>query len=523
MLARNVSRQKELALRAALGAGRARLLQQLLTESLLLALAGGVAGLLLASATAPLLASVLATHFRIPRLEATHTDAWVLGFTGIVSLATVLLFGGVHAQAAGSRDLQEALRASTHSATAHVRSTRLRRLLVLTEMAVALVLLAGAGVLLRSLFVLYATSPGFSAERVLAVDVFMPKRVYGEASTRFQYLQQALERVAMMPEVQSAAFVSDLPLGGSSDHMAFHIVGRPDPTTGRPFNADFSLVSAGYFRTMSIPIRAGREFTSRDTASTPRVIVINESAARRYWPDENPIGKQITLRADRYNQATGTAADLMTIVGIVGDVRQRELGIAPEVEIFLCNVQPGPGWPWTTLVARTSVDPSVAAGRIKSAIESVDRGVPIRRVETLEAILGATLAQPRVYASLLGVFASLALLLAAVGLYGVMSYTVSQRTHEMGIRIALGAERSDVIRLVLRQALGLALLGTAIGLAGALAVARLLTHLIPTAQPTNPLTLAAVSALLLAAAFIASYAPARRGSRVDPISAIRHS
>ena len=190
----------------------------------------------------------------------------MLGFTGIVSLATVLLFGGVHAQAAGSRDLQDALRASTRSATEHVGSTRLRRLLVLTEIAVALVLLAGAGALLRSLFVLYGTPPGFSTERVLAVNVFMPKRIYSDATTRSLYLQQALGRVTTLPEVQSAAFVSDLPLGGGSDHMSFHIVGRPDPTVGRPFNADFSLVSAGYFGTMSIPIRTGREFNGRDVA-----------------------------------------------------------------------------------------------------------------------------------------------------------------------------------------------------------------------------------------------------------------
>ena len=227
------------------------------------------------------------------------------------------------------------------------------------------------------------------------------------------------------------------------------------------------------------------------------------------------------MGADRYTPASGKTVDPITIVGVVGDVRQQALGIAPEAEIFLCNLQPGPGWPWTTLVARTSVDPSIVAGRIRSAVESVDRGVPIQRVQTLDEIMGASLAQPRVYASLLAIFAALALLLAAVGLYGVVSYTVSQRTHEMGIRMALGAERRDVIRLVLRQALGLALLGTAIGLAGAIAVARLLTSLIPTAQPTDPLTLAAVSALLLAAAFLASYAPARRGSRVDPMIAVR--
>ena len=299
--------------------------------------------------------------------------------------------------------------------------------------------------------------------------------------------------------------------------MGFHIIGRADPPPSeRPFNADFNLVSAGYFRTLSIPIRAGRAFTDRDTASAPRVVVINETAARRYWPAADAIGAQITFRGD-------SNAVPMTVVGIAGDVRQEALGVLPLPEIFLNDIQPGPGWPWMTLVARTTADPAAAAGAIRSAVAAVDRGVPLRRTHTLDEVMGATLAQPRVYASLLGIFAALALLLAAVGLYGVMSYTVTQRTHEMGIRMALGAARSDVIRIVLRQALTLTVLGTAVGLAGALAVARLLPLLIPTAQPTDPLTLGAVSALLLTAAFAASYAPAYRGSRVDPMIAVRDS
>jgi putative ABC transport system permease protein len=515
MLVRNVSRQKELAMRAALGAGRWRLLQQLLTESLVLAIAGGMVGLLLASATAPLLANVLAAHFPIPRVEATRTDVWVMAFTGLVSLLTVLVFGGVHAHTAGSRDLQESLRTSTRSGTEHVAATRIRRLLVLTEIALALILLAGAGALLKSLLVLYGTSPGFSTERVLAVDVFMPQRITKDDAPRIAFLRQVVDRVTAIPQVQSAAFVTDLPLGGGFDHLSFHIIGRPDPPPAEPrFNANVNPISADYFRTLSIPILAGREFTERDTDTTPRVIVINEATARRYWPGEDPIGKQITIG----NQSTP-----LTIVGVVGDVRQQQLGVLPVPEIFVCSQQPSVDWPWRTLVVRTRVDPAAVAPQVRRAVESVDRGLPILRLRTLDEVMGASLAEPRVYASLLGIFAALALLLAAVGLYGVMSYTVSQRTHEMGIRMALGAGRGDVIRLVLRQALGLALIGTTIGLVGAIAVAKVLTTLIPTAKPTDPLTLAAVSALLLASAFLAGYGPARRGSRVDPMIAVRES
>ncbi len=267
---------------------------------------------------------------------------------------------------------------------------------------------------------------------------------------------------------------------------------------------------------MGIPVSAGREFSPQDSASAPGVIVINETAARTFWPDGGPIEKQIVLPTE------GDKSVTLTVVGVTGDVRQSGLGSAPQPEIFLSYAQPGPDWPWLVLVARTARDPVTLADAIRKAAQSVDRNVPISHVRTMDDILSGTLAQPRVYTLLLGFFAALALALAAVGLYGVVSYTVTQRTHEMGIRMALGAERGDVVRLVLRQGLSLTLIGTAIGLAGALALTQLLTKNIPGLQPGEPITLSAVAVLLIGVALLASYLPARRGSQVDPVVTLRY-
>jgi putative ABC transport system permease protein len=533
LLARNVSRQKELAMRVALGAGRLRLLQQLMTESLVLALTGGALGVLIATWTAPVLAALLAKNFLIARLEQTRTDVWVLAFAFVVSLATVLLFGAVHAQGAASTiDLQESLRASGRAASEGARGTRLRRILVISEVAMALVLLAGAGSLLRSLLVMGSTAPGLATDHVLTAELSLPKSKLTNTPVRLRFFQDLLARIATLPQARSAALVSDLPLSGSWYERSFRIIGtgrsggsegslRPGPDAA--LRANVNIASAGYFQTLGIPVTAGRELTAQDTANTPRVAVINETAARRFWPGEDPVGAQIVLEGESAAAgASPSAPQAITVVGVTGDVRQMGLGRAVHPEIFLSYMQQtGRARSWLTLVVRTTTDPAAAAVSIKSLAQSVDRDVPVTAMHTLDEVLNGSLAPPRVYTSLLGTFATLALLLAAVGLYGVMSYTVSQRTHEMGIRMALGAGRGDVIRLVLRQALGLVLIGTAIGLAGALAAARLLTHLVPAAQPSDPLTLAAVSAVLIAAACLASYAPARRGSRVDPMIAVR--
>lgn len=515
MSARSASRQRELAVRMAVGAGRRRLAQLLLTESTLLALAGGMLGLLLASWGTRLLIALLAEDFPIPRLAEAHTDGRVLGFTLALALATGILFGAALAVPAASPDLREGLREASRTASGGARGRRARGTLVIAETALALLLLAGAGVLLKSLLALRNTAPGFSTRNLLAIDFRLPKHRLYQATERNLFFDRLLARVGALPGARAAALVADLPLGGGWDSLGFHIPGRPDPAPGKMFSASFNIVSPGYFRTMEIPVRTGREFTAHDTASAPGVIVVNECAARELWPGGNPLGQQIDLPQDQNESST------LTVVGVVGDVRQRALGKLPEPEIFLDYAQPGPTWPWLFLVVRTKVDARPLAGAVRGLAHSIDRDVAVRQVRTMDEVLAGTLAQPRVYTLLLGFFAALALLLAAVGLYGVVSYAVTQRTHEMGIRMALGASRGDIVRLVLRQGLGLALTGSAIGLGGALAVARILTRLLPGVQPGDPLTLSAVAALLLAVAAVASYLPARRGSHVDPVVTLR--
>ncbi len=511
MLARNAQRERELAIRTAMGAGRRRIIQQLLTESLVLSLAGGVLGLMLASWGTRVLVLLLSSTAPIPRIEATHSDWWVLGFAFALSLLTGILFGVVPALVAAPTTLNDTLREFSRSVTASGRGRRARAVLMIAETALALVLLAGAGMLLKSLFVLRSTAPGFSAEKLLTVEFWLPERKLGAPAARAAFYSDLLARVRTVSGVRSAALVADLPLGGGANTLGFKIPGRGD----KFISANFNIVSAGYFRTMEIPVRAGREFTGDDRATTERVIVVNDAAARRFWPGENAVGKQIV------QPGLQAASDTLTVVGVAGDVRQRSLGAAARPEIFLSSMQPGPDWPYMVLVVRTSVEPSSLAGAIKAAARAVDRDVPVARMRALDDVLAGSLAQPRVYTALLGAFAALALVLATVGLYGVVSYSVAQRTHEIGIRMALGAAPGDVMRMVLRHGAAYAVTGTVLGLAGGVAFMRLLTSVIPAAKAGDVGTLAAVSVLLLGVALAASYIPARRGSRVDPVVALR--
>jgi putative ABC transport system permease protein len=510
LLSRNASRQREIALRKALGAGRRRLTQQLLTESLLIALAGGAVGLFLASLTAPVLAALLA-DFPIPRLETTRTDGWVLAFTLAVSLGTALIFGSLHAVAAASGNLTENLRDAGRAASSGVRGRRIRNTLVVIETALALVLLAGAGSLLKTLLVMRGTAPGFTPANVMTVSFWLPKSKLSNASERLRFYESMIARVETIPGARASAVVANLPLGGGYDRLGFHVVGRPDPAPGTPFTANFNIVSPGYFNTLAIPVKAGREFTHADSAAAPRAIVINESAARRFWPDVSPLGRQITLDNAQ-----------LTVVGVTGDVRQMSLGTEPRPEIYLNYLQPTPNWPWLTMVVRTDGELASLAASLKTAAQSVDRNVPVAGMRTLDEVLSGSLAEPQVYTVLLGAFAALALALAAVGLYGVVSYSASQRTHEMGIRQALGAGRGDIVRLVLRQGLTLSIAGMFIGLLGGVALMRVLTSIVPTVRPGDPLTLAAVSALLMGVALAATFIPADRASRVDPLVALRY-
>jgi predicted permease len=516
MLARSVSRQKELAVRVALGAGRRRIIHQLLTESTILSLAGGALGLLLAAALARVLVVMITKTFPVSRIAETSTDAWVLIFTLAVSLVVGIIFGLAPALSAASPDLNDSLREASRSATGTVRGRRIRSVLVIAETSLALVLLAGAGLLLKSLLVMRGNAPGFYTHNLLAVEFRLPRTKIANPADRFRFFQNVVARTEAVPGVRAAALVADLPLAGGSDSLGFQIPGRAAPQPGKNFSASFNIVSADYFNTMGIPLVKGREFNENDSANTPLVIIINEAAANRFWPGEDPIGKQITV------QPTSNSTVALTVVGVTRDVRQSSLGDASSPEFFLHYMQPGPSWGWLVLVVRTADDPAALTGAIKNAAALADHEVPIAQISTMDDVLAHSMAQPGLFTMLLGVFASLALALAAVGLYGVVSYTVTQRMHEMGIRVALGAGRGDIVRLVLRQGVSLALAGTAIGLAGAIAVSRLLTHLVPSVQPNDPLTLAAVAGLLLGVALVASLLPARRAMRVDPIVALRY-
>jgi putative ABC transport system permease protein len=528
MLARGAARQRELAVRAALGAGRGRIARQLLTESLLLALGGGAVGLLVGTWTARGLVAMLSTSFPVPRIDATHTDGWVLGFTLVLSLATGVIFGVVPALSSASPDLTGAMREAGRSATG-ARAPRLRSGLVILETALALVLLAGAGALLKTFATLRSTAPGFQSDHLLAADLWLPQPRFALRADRERFYDGVLGRLRDLPGVRSAAFVADLPLNGDTDGLGFHIVGRPDPAPGTSFTAGFNVATAGYFRTMGIPLRAGRDFTEADRAGTPDVIVINETAARRFWPDQSPLGQRIALpqetsapsAAHERDMETAGNAVILTVVGVTGDVRHEGLAIPPRPEVFVNAVQSPLDWSWGVLAIRTVADPESMAATVKEITRSVDRNVPVVRIHTMDGILSRSIAAPRVYATLLGAFAALALVLAAIGLYGLVAYSVSQRTHEMGIRLALGADRGGIVRLVLTRGLVLAATGAAIGVAVALATTRLLTGLTAGVQPSDPWTFAIVTVVLLAASTIASYLPARRAARVDPMMALR--
>ena len=514
LLARGVTRQRELAVRAALGAGRGRLARQLLVESLVLALLGGAAGLLIADGLARVLVAMVGGVAPVPRLDATRTDVWVLAFTTTVSLATGIIFGVGPALVSASPDLNEALREAGRSSTG-VHAPRVRRSLVVLETALALVLLGCAGVLTKTLLTMRATPPGFDVRNMLAVDMWMPPSRFDKLEQRARFFDAALTRIRALPGVRSAVFVADLPLNGANDTESFHIVGRPDPTPTRPFNAGFNIASAGYFQTMGIRIREGRGFLDTDGPGSPGVIVVNQAAAKRFWPDRSPLGQQIDLPFNRHKTAR------LTVVGVADDVRHVGLAVAPRPEIFVNSMQTDLNWSPVVVAVRAASNPDGLADAVKAALRAADPAVPVFRINTVEDVIARSMAQPRLYTLLLGAFAVAAVALAAVGLYGLIAFSVAQRSHEMGIRVALGASRSEIVRLVLGEGVALAVVGTVIGVAGGLAATRALMGLMAGIQPNDPLTFVFVAALLLACAVLASYVPARRAAAANPLAALR--
>ena len=514
LLARGATRQQELALRAALGAGRLRLVRQLLTESAVIAAAGGALGLLFAHWTASALAAAVADQFRVPGIESVRTDGMVLLFTICVSVAAGLGFGVAPAIACLSKDPNDRLREASRSATGR-RAPRARRGLVIAETALALALLVGGGTLIKTFLKLRATPPGFNSARLIKADLSLPLPSFWQLDTRVGFYQAALERVRSLPGVRAAAFVSILPLNNRNNTESFHIVGKADPSPTRGFNAVFNMASAGYFRMMGIPIRAGREVEERDAAGAPDVAVINEAAARAFWPGESPLGRQIVLPIN------DEASQILTVVGVVGDVRLASLGIVPRPEIVVSPMQSRLRGSSTTIVAQTEGDPKALAAPLRAAVHNANALVPISRIGTVDDVVSNSIVEPRLYATLLGAFALLALVLACVGLYGLIAYSVSQRRHEFGVRVALGAAQSTIVRLVVGEGLHLAVAGVGIGLVVAAAATRLLVGLVVGVEPQDPATFAVVTLVLVAATLLATYIPARRAARVDPIEALR--
>ena len=510
LLARVAARQKEFAIRAAIGAGRARLVRQLLTENLVVTSLGAALGLEIASQSLRFIVAVNTEN--MPRFGEISIDWWVLGFTLLVSLFTGLLFGLAPALMGTKTDLNTSLKEGASVSTGATRYGS-SQALVLPQFALAVVLLVGAGLVGNSFVRLLRVNPGFNQSGVLTIGLFLSPIEYPEGDPKGPVLlHQMLESIRSVQGLSSVGLVNALPITGGPD-TDFVIEGRPVPPANNEPSADIRTVDSGYFRTMGISLLAGREFTEADNAGAARVMLINRTMARDYWPHENPIGQRVTMK-DWGPPLTGE------IVGVVGDVKTNGLEAAVGPMIY---------WPYSqfpqlfnTIVVRSEADSLRLVPALKGAIWAVDKNQPISKTETLDQILAESLARRRLYMVLLGVFSCAALLLAAVGIYGLVSYSVSQRTHEMGIRLAIGAERRDVFLLVLGQGARVALLGIAVGIAAALALTRLMSNLLFGVSATDPLTFAGVALLLTLTMLVTSYIPARRAMRVEPMVALRH-
>jgi len=529
LLARAAARQKEAAVRVALGASRWRIIRQLLTESLLLSLGGAAVGILLAVWGVDWLTTLLAGNsssfsVRLPRLGEIKIDAMALGFTLAISFVTSLLFGLAPALAASKPDLNQTLKESGRGAAGGRR--RLRETLVVAELALALVTLIGAGLLMSSFLKLQAVDAGFNPRNLLTMTVSLAGASQYVGPAREAFYRQLEDRLRALPGVESASAINHLPLAGDTWGTPLTIEGRPLPPPGQEIGVTFRVSRPGYFRTMGIPLRGGRDFTERDTFDAPGVVIINETLARRHWPSEDPIGKRVTLDDPRDNTR---ATQWLTVVGVVKDVKQMSWTDAPSNEIYLPFQQSRGFYAGTsgqfapmTLVVRTAVEPQSLAAAAREAVRALDRNLPVSNVVSMEQVIADALWQPRFNLQLIGLFAGLALALAAVGLYGVMSYSVAQRTHEVGLRMALGAQASDVLKLVVGQGMKLALLGVALGLFASVALTRLMEKLLFEVSATDVMTFAVIAGLLTLVALLACWVPARRATKVDPMIALRH-
>ncbi len=509
LLARATAREREVAVRKALGASGGRLVRQLLSESILLSLCGGALGVCLAAALMPALRTL--SPGTVPRLAEAKIDGVVLIFSLFLCVITGTVFGLIPALQTSKKDLHEALKEGSRGSSEGGSRGRFRAALVVAEIGIALVLMTGAGLLMQSFSRLMQVNPGFSPKNLMAFPLTLPPSRYSQPELQSQFYRQLLEHVKSMPEVQSAGITSYLPLSGAIRFVFVCPEGRVCEGIGKDPTSAVRQVSAGYFETVGTPLLSGRAIEEKDIAGGSPVVVINETAAKHFFPGQNPIGKHLANSRDMLQRE---------IVGVVADVKFNALNAANTEEMYLPMAQVP--WPTTTLLVRSEVNSQSLVSAVRAKIAEVDPNLPVAGISSMEEVVGTSVAQPKLTMQFVGLFAGFALLLAAVGIYGVMAYTVTARKQEMGIRVALGARPADILRLVVGQGMRMTLIGVAIGVAVSLGLTRLLASLLFGVQATDPLVFSAAALVLVAAAFVACYIPARRATRVDPIIVLRY-
>ncbi|HEY6392787.1 MAG TPA: ABC transporter permease [Bryobacteraceae bacterium] len=507
LLSRALGRRKEIAIRAAIGASRGVLLRQLIIESLMLAGAGGIAGTLLGLGSTRMLSALAART--LPRFANLHVDGAALAFTAAISVASGLFFGLVPSLQLSKPDLNAVLRDEGRGSAGNRRRNNGRNILVVSQVALSMVLLVGAGLFIRSFIRLQTATPGFDPQNVLSMRISLPPTKYPGRPQMIAFYHEAMAQLRTLPGVESVAISSALPVKGTR-RSPMLIEGQPVVPIGEQPMLNIQAISPDYTKVLRVPLVRGREFTEHDGADAPPVVMVNQALVRRYWPNENPIGKRIYL---------GTTPQAAEVAGVLGDIKNENLMHETTPEVFV----PFPQLPWPSLnlTIRTTRDPHNSISAVRRQISRIDKDQPVTNVQTLEELLDTASAQPRFTMLLLGIFASTALILAVVGIYGVIAYSVAQRTQELGIRLALGAAKSDILRLVLGHGLLLALSGVALGTIASVALTRVLSSMLYKTSATDPTIFSISAVLFLVAALIASYLPARRAMRIDPTDALR--
>ena len=506
LLVRAAARRKGIAVRTALGASRLRIVRQMITESVMLAVIGGALGALLATWGVKLLVSL--SENAIPSTVNVKIDGTVLFFTLVVSVVTGILFGLAPAFRTMKVDLIDSLKDGMRGGAESTLRNRTRSVLVVMESAVAVMLLVGAGLLVRSLIKLQQVDPGFDADKVLTMRIDLARGKYNSPEKTTAFQQQLEQRISGLPGVEATGSITELPMSGQPNDMPFTVEGRPPVDANQAFPADFRRVNKDYFSALRIPLLRGRNFTEQETVESDKVVIVSQQLVAQAFPNEEALGKRIITGMNESFQ----------IVGIVGDIFHQSLAGQPFPTMYFPSLQPGR----INVVIRTQGDPLSIAGAVRQEVHALDPDQPIASIRPMTEWLNASVAQPRYRTTLLTLFAVLAMVLAATGIYGVMSYSVTQRTHEIGVRMALGARQFDVLKLVVRQGMVLVLIGVAIGLGGAFALTRVMSSLLFGVTTKDPITFGAVAVLLTAVAFIACYVPARRATKVDPLVALRY-